>query len=159
MDLGRRWVEPRTITGRTRSSSGQHTTTIRLSKLHFVSIGASRQRLEFFVPLAPAAPEKKRQGAPAAPRDKRCNNHRRIVGCMLSGARRVHPVIVGWSTPQIACLLPRPIMLAEVSEWTHPAQRPDPAKDGGGSSLSWTRTIYIFLRQRTSGRMPSHLRK
>src|ERR1700731_261667 len=47
---------------------------------------------------APAAPEKKRQGAPAAPRDKRCNNHRRIVGCMLSGARRVHPVIVGWST-------------------------------------------------------------
>src|ERR1700730_4726085 len=49
MDLGRRWVEPRTITGRTRSSSGQHTTTIRLSKLHFVSIGASRQRLEFFV--------------------------------------------------------------------------------------------------------------
>ena len=48
--------------------------------------------------LAPAAPEKKRQGAPAPPRDKRCNNHRRIVGCMLSGARRVHPVIVGWST-------------------------------------------------------------
>src|ERR1700737_3832326 len=50
--------------------------------------------------LAPAAPEKKRQGAPAAPRDKRCNNHRRIVGCMLSGARRVHPVIVGWSPPK-----------------------------------------------------------
>src|ERR1700730_11100407 len=48
--------------------------------------------------LAPAAPEKKRKGAPAAPRDKRCNNHRRIVGCMLSGARRVHPMIVGWST-------------------------------------------------------------
>ena len=42
-------VEPRTITGRTRSSSGQHTTTIRLSGLHFLSIGASRQRLEFFV--------------------------------------------------------------------------------------------------------------
>ena len=50
MDLGRtRAVEPRTITGRTRSSSGQHTTTIRLSGLHFLSIGASRQRLEFFV--------------------------------------------------------------------------------------------------------------
>jgi hypothetical protein len=32
-------VEPRTITGRTRSGTGQHTTTIRLSKLHFVSIG------------------------------------------------------------------------------------------------------------------------
>jgi alanine racemase len=30
--------------------------------------------------------------------DKGCNNHRRIVGCVLSGARRVHPVIVGWST-------------------------------------------------------------
>jgi hypothetical protein len=42
-------VEPRTITGQTRSSSGQHTTIIRLSKLHFVSIGASRQRLEFLV--------------------------------------------------------------------------------------------------------------
>jgi hypothetical protein len=42
-------VEPRTITGRTRSSSGQHTTTIRLSRLHFLPIGASRQRLEFFV--------------------------------------------------------------------------------------------------------------
>jgi hypothetical protein len=42
-------VEPRTITGRTRSSSGQHTATIRLSRLHFLSIGASRQRLEFFV--------------------------------------------------------------------------------------------------------------
>jgi putative ABC transport system substrate-binding protein len=46
----------------------------------------------------PPLQKKKRQGAPAAPRDKRCNNHRRIVGCMLSGARRVHPVIVGWST-------------------------------------------------------------
>src|ERR1700738_5622842 len=32
---------------------------------------------------------------------QRCNHHRRIVGCVLSGARRVHPVIVGWSTPQI----------------------------------------------------------
>ena len=43
--------------------------------------------------------------------DKSCNNHRRIVGCVLSGARRVHPVIVGWSTPQIAPSCPDPSMI------------------------------------------------
>src|SRR5262249_22978421 len=31
-------------------------------------------------------------------------------------------------------------------------------KVGGGSSLSWTRTTYIFPRPRTSGRTPSRLR-
>src|SRR6202011_2033508 len=36
---------------------------------------------------------------------------RRIVGCVLSGARRVHPVIVGWSTPQIAPSCPDPSMI------------------------------------------------
>jgi hypothetical protein len=40
--------------------------------------------------------------------DKSCNNHRRIVGCVLSGARRIHPVIVGWSTANLP-LLPKPI--------------------------------------------------
>src|ERR1700738_34642 len=42
---------------------------------------------------------------------QRCNHHRRIVGCVLSGARRVHPVIVGWSTPQIAPSCPAPSMI------------------------------------------------
>jgi hypothetical protein len=43
--------------------------------------------------------------------DKSCNNYRRIVGCVLSEDRRVHPVIVGWSTPQIALFCPDPSMI------------------------------------------------
>jgi hypothetical protein len=35
-------------------------------------------------------------------------NHSGIVGCVLSGARRVHPVIVGWSTANRP-LMPKPI--------------------------------------------------
>jgi hypothetical protein len=49
----------------------------------------------------PTRLEKKRMDASVPAHeliDKSCNNHRRIVGCVLSGARRVHPVIVGWST-------------------------------------------------------------
>jgi hypothetical protein len=38
-------VEPRATTGRTRSNSRRHTATIRLSRLHFLSISASRRRL------------------------------------------------------------------------------------------------------------------
>jgi len=33
-----------------------------------------------------------------------------VRGCMLSGARRVHPVIVGWSTPNRP-LIPSPSMM------------------------------------------------
>ena len=40
--------------------------------------------------------------------DKGAIHHRRIVGCMRSGAGRVHTVIVGWSTRNRP-LLRRPI--------------------------------------------------
>ena len=43
--------------------------------------------------------------------EKRCNHYRQIVACMLSGARRDRPVIVGWST------LHRP-------GWVHEGSRP-----------------------------------
>ena len=46
---------------------------------------------------------------------KRCNHHRRIVA-VLSGARRVHPVIVGWSTANRPSL-PRPINDNPAAAW------------------------------------------
>jgi hypothetical protein len=41
---------------------------------------------------------------------KRCNDHRRIVACMLSEASRDRPVIVGWSTANRP-LIPSPSMI------------------------------------------------
>jgi hypothetical protein len=40
--------------------------------------------------------------------DEKVQSSQANSGCMLSGARRVHPVIVGWSTANRP-LLPRPI--------------------------------------------------
>ena len=62
------------------ASSGQHTTTIRLSRLHFLSIGASRQRLEFLW-RGKAGPYLIVRGSTAPPSQvhQRCDEHRRIV--------------------------------------------------------------------------------
>jgi hypothetical protein len=43
--------------------------------------------------------------------EKRCNHYRQIVACMLSGASRDRPVVVGWSTLRRA-------------DWVHEGARP-----------------------------------
>jgi len=68
-----------------------------------------RQSKEFGRPVWRDSREKNSADASGAVPTKRCNHHRRIVSCMLSGARRVRPVGRRLVDPQIASSWPKTV--------------------------------------------------
>jgi hypothetical protein len=74
-------------------------------------IGAAVDGLTLAKPLvSPHSKAFKKKEAHRRPEEK-VRSSQANSGCVLSGARRVHPVIVGWSTPQIAPSCPAPSMI------------------------------------------------